>query len=168
MARRPAQGGSTPTRSASNDNDSSGSWLFDDYSALEGLAAYKYIATTIGNTTEAEWANTAYNTLLSSLNTVLGSDESTNSFSFLPCTVNQPDSANRCNTFNDANWASPEWVNQNQWSTFLEGGTLSGIAGSASQGDALYAFGFARLASNNLPFPTFGAFNGYSTAYNTA
>ena len=153
---------------SSNDNDSQGSWLFDDYSALEGLAAYKYIATVIGSTAEAQWANTAFNSLLSSLNTVLSADESANGFSFLPCTVNQPNSANRCNTFNDANWASPEWVNQNQWSTFLEGGTLSGIAGSATQGDALYAWGFARLAANSLPYPTFGAFNGYSTAYNTA
>jgi hypothetical protein len=28
--------------------------------------------------------------------------------------------------------------------------------------------GFARLAANGLPYPTFGAFNGYSTAYNTS
>lgn len=153
---------------SSNDNDSQGSWLFDDYSALQGLAAYKYIATVLGNTAEAEYASTAYSSLLSNLNTVLAANQSANGFSFLPCTVNQPNSANRCNTFNDANWASPEWVNQNQWSTFLEGGTLSGIAGSGTQGDALYTWGFARLAANGLPFPTFGAFNGYSTAYNTA
>jgi hypothetical protein len=153
---------------ASDDNDSEGSWLFDDYSALEGLAAYKYIATQLGNTTEAEWANTAYNSLLSNLNTVLAANESANDFSYLPCEVNEPQSADRCSTYNDANWASPEWVNQNQWSTFLEGGTLTGDAGSATQGDALYAWGFARLAANGLPYPTFGAFDGYSTAYNTA
>ena len=41
-----------------------GRWLFDDYSALEALAAYKYIATTIGQTSEAEWADTAYTSLL--------------------------------------------------------------------------------------------------------
>jgi hypothetical protein len=32
----------------------------------------------------------------------------------------------------------------------------------------MYAWGFSRLASHGLPYPTFGAFNGYSTAYNTA
>jgi hypothetical protein len=32
----------------------------------------------------------------------------------------------------------------------------------------MYQWGFARLAANNLPYPTFGAFTGYSTAYNTA
>jgi hypothetical protein len=153
---------------ASFDNDSSGRWLFDDYSALQGLAAYKYIATRIGNTAEAQYADTAYTSLLSHLNTLLGNNQSANGFSFLPCTVDRPNSANRCNTYNDANWASPVWVGQNQWSTMLEGGTLNGIAGSAAQGDAMYAWGFARLAAKGLPYPTFGAFNGYSTAYNTA
>jgi hypothetical protein len=152
----------------SYDNDSSGRWLFDDYSALQGLAAYKYIATRLGNTTEAQYADSAYTSLLTHLNTLLGNNESANGFSYLPCTVDQPNSANRCSTYNDANWASPEWIGQDQWSTMLEGGTLSGIAGSASQGDALYAWGFGRLSANGLPYPTFGAFNGYSTAYNTA
>ena len=58
--------------STSFDNDSSGRWLFDDYSALQGLAAYKYIATRIGNTGEAQWADSAYNSLLSHLNTLVG------------------------------------------------------------------------------------------------
>ncbi|HEU5333310.1 MAG TPA: RICIN domain-containing protein [Actinocrinis sp.] len=150
------------------DNDSSGRWLFDDYSALEGLAAYKYIATRIGNTTEAQWADTAYTSLLSHTNTLVSNNESANGFSFLPCVINQPNTANRCNTFNDANWASPVWVGQNQWSTMLMGGTLSGVIGDPAQADAMYAWGFARLAANGLPYPTFGAFNGYSTAYNTA
>jgi hypothetical protein len=153
---------------SSFDNDSSGRWLFDDYSALEALASYRYVATRIGQTSEAEWADTAYTKLLNSLNTVLGNTESANSFNFLPCTVDQPDSANRCSTFNDANWASPLWIGQDQWSTMLMGGTLNGIAGDPGQADRRYQMGFARLAANGLPFPTFGAFNGFSTAYNTA
>jgi len=48
------------------------------------------------------------------------------------------------------------------------GGTLNGIIGDPAQIDAMYAMGFARLAANNLPYPTFGAFTGYSTAYNTS
>ena len=136
-----------------NDNDSSGRWLFSNYSALEMLASYKYIATVLGMTSEAQYADTAYTKLLNSLNTVVGSDESTNGFSFLPCTVNQPDSANRCGTFNDANWASPAWIGQNQWSTMLMGGTLNGIIGDPAQIDAMYAFGFARLASQQPAVP---------------
>ena len=153
---------------ASNDNDSAGRWLFDDFSALEGLAAYKYIATQIGQTAEAQWANSAYTSLLNATNTLVGSDESANGFSFLPCTINQPDSANRCGTYNDANWASPGWVGQDQWSTMLMGGTLTGILGDPTQIDNMYQMGFARLASNGLPYPTFGAFTGYTTAYNTS
>jgi hypothetical protein len=150
------------------DNDSSGRWLFDDYSALEALAAYKYIATGIGQTSEAQWADSAYTKLLNAANTLVGSTESANGFSFLPCTLNQPDSANRCGTYNDANWASPGWVGQDQWSTMLMGGTLTGILGDPAQIDNMYQMGFARLASHSLPFPTFGAFTGYSTGYNTS
>jgi hypothetical protein len=164
----PSQLAADGTLVTNDDNDSEGMWLFSNYSALEMLASYKYIATVLGMTSEAQYADTAYTKLLNSLNTVVGSDESTNSFSFLPCTVNQPDSANRCGTYNDANWASPAWVGQNQWSTMLMGGTLNGIIGDPAQIDAMYAFGFARLAANNLPYPTFGAFDGYSTAYNTS
>ena len=39
--------------------------------ALEGLAAYKYIATAIGNTTEAEYAQTAYTNLLNNTDTLV-------------------------------------------------------------------------------------------------
>ncbi|NUP48249.1 MAG: hypothetical protein HOW97_13195 [Catenulispora sp.] len=150
------------------DNDSSGRWLFDDYSALQGLAAYKYIATRIGNTAEAQYADGAYTKLLNAVNTLLARNESANGFSYLPCELTVPNSSNRCNTYNDANWASPVWVGQNQWSTTLMGGTLSGVAGDPAQSDAMYKWGFARLSANGLPYPTFGAFNGYSTAYNTA
>jgi hypothetical protein len=150
------------------DNDSSGRWLFDDLSALEGLAAYKYIATRIGQTSEAQWADGAYTSLLNAVNSLVSSNESANGYSYLPCTVDQPDSANRCGTYNDANWASPGWVGQNQWSVMLMGGTLNGVLGNPAQIDNMYQFGFARLASHGLPYPTFGAFTGYSTAYNTS
>jgi hypothetical protein len=150
------------------DNDSQGRWLFSDFSALEALAAYKYIATGTGQTAEAQWADAAYTKLLNAVNTLVGNTESANGFSFLPCTVDQPDSANRCGTYNDANWASPGWVGQDQWSTMLMGGTLTGTVGDPAQIDSMYQMGFARLASHSLPYPTFGAFTGYSTAYNTS
>jgi hypothetical protein len=150
------------------DNDSTGKWILSNYSALIGLAAYKYIATRIGNTTEATWAQGAYTSLHNSLNTVLGNNETANAFNFLPCEVTRPDSANRCNTFNDANWAQAGWSGQNQWDTMLMGGTpLSGRIGDPAQLDNMYTFGFNRLAGR-VPFPSLGAFPGFSTGYNTA
>ncbi|MFJ7214997.1 RICIN domain-containing protein [Amycolatopsis sp. NPDC098790] len=164
----PAQLASDGTLKTNFDNDSTGRWLFSNFSALQMLASYKYIATKLGRTAEATWANTAYTSLLTALNTVVGRNQSANGFSYLPCEVDKPNSANRCGTFNDANWASPGWVGQNQWSTMLSGGTLTGIMGDPGQIDRMYQWGFGRLSANGYPFPTFGAFTGYSTAYNTS
>ncbi len=67
-----ARTGPLGTMEATNDIDTQGYWTTDDYEALLGLAAYRYIASTIGNTTEAAWATTEYNSLLAAVNTVLG------------------------------------------------------------------------------------------------
>jgi Ricin-type beta-trefoil lectin domain-like len=166
--RYPAQLASDGTLATNFDNDSTGRWLFSNFSALQMLASYRFIATKIGQSGEASWADTAYTSLLNSLNTVVGRNQSSNGFNFLPCEVDKPNSANRCNTTNDANWASPGWVGQNQWSTILAGGTLTGIMGDPGQIDRMYQWGFNRLSGAGYPYPTFGAFNGYSTAYNTA
>jgi hypothetical protein len=150
------------------DNDSTGKWILSNYSALIGLAAYKYIATRIGETAEAQWAQQTYVSLHNSLNTVIGNNQATNGFNFLPCEVQRANTANRCNTFNDANWAQAAWSGQNQWDTMLMGGTpLSGIVGDPAQLDRMYTWGFNRLAGS-VTFPSFGAFPGFSTAYNTA
>jgi hypothetical protein len=149
------------------DNDSTGKWILSNYSALIGLAAYKYIATRIGQPAEATWAQQAYTSLHNALNTVIGRNQQTNGFNFLPCEVHRPNTANRCNTFNDANWAQAGWSGQNQWDTMLMGGTMSGIVGDPAQLDRMYTWGFGRLAGR-VPFPSMGAFPGYSTGYNTA
>src|SRR5262249_27249822 len=65
---------------ASGDNDSTGVWLFDDYSALMGLAAYRYIANAIGNATEATWADEQLTSLLNGTNTALAANQSKNKF----------------------------------------------------------------------------------------
>lgn len=148
------------------DNDSTGTWLFDDESALAGLAAYKYIATRIGQTTEAQWADGAYTSLLNATNAGLAANEQANNFDFLPCEVNKPITADRCNNSNDANWAGSNLWGQNVWDIYLQGGKLGGILGDPQQTDNLYQAGYARLAGT-LPFPTLGAYSGYSTAHNT-
>ncbi|MGH9105001.1 MAG: NEW3 domain-containing protein, partial [Acidimicrobiales bacterium] len=152
---------------ASNDNDSFGVWLFDDETALAGLSAYKYIATRIGDTSEAQWADGAYTSLLDATNAGLSANEKANGFDFLPCEVDVPVTADRCNTPNDANWAGSNLWGQNVWDIFLEGGELNGVLGDPSQTDNLYETGFSRLVGS-VPYPSFGAYSGYSVALNTA
>jgi hypothetical protein len=152
----------------SNDNDSEGTWLFDDETALAGLAAYRYIAARIGDESEAQWANGAYASLLKAVNGALAANEQANDFSFLPCEVNVPITADRCNTAGDANWAGSNLWGQNVWDIFLQGGQLNGILADPSQTDGLYETGFSRLDGTGVPFPSFGAYPGYSVALNTA
>jgi hypothetical protein len=152
----------------SNDNDSMGRWLFDDYSAFIGLAAYKYMATVIGNTTEASWADGQLSSLMSATNAALTANQQANAFSYLPCEVDVPTSADRCDTPSDANWASAAFYGQNAWDTFLMGGNPTGVIGDPAEVDGLYAWGFGRLSAT-LPYPTMGGYNAtsYSTADNT-
>jgi len=149
------------------DNDSTGTWLFDDYSALMGLASYKYIATRIGNAAEATFADQQMTSLMNAVNSALATNQSTNNFSFLPCEVTRPNSANRCNNATDANWGGNSFFGQNGWDAFLMGARLNGILGDPAQIDNTYDFGYGRL-QGVLPFPTTGAFNGFSTAYLTS
>jgi hypothetical protein len=152
----------------SNDNDSEGTWLFDDETALAGLAAYRYIAARIGDDGEAQWADSAYASLLKAVNGALASSEQANDFTFLPCEVNVPITADRCNTSADANWAGSNLWGQNVWDILLQGGELSGTLADPSQTDGLYETGFSRLQGTGVPFPSFGAYPGYSVALNTA
>lgn len=148
------------------DNDSSGTWLFDDYSALLGLSSYKYIAARIGNTTEASWADQQFTALLNNTNKGLAANQQANHFSYLSCEVNVPDTSDRCNAATDSNWAANTFFGQNSWDILQMGGNLSGQLGDPTQIDNTYAFGYGRL-QGVLPYPTAGAFTGYSTAYNT-
>jgi len=150
----------------SNDNDSGGVWLFDDETALAGLQAYAYIADRIGNTTEAQWAQSEYTSLLNATNAGLAKNEAASGANFLPCEVNAPVTADRCNSPSDANWASQVLWGENTWNILLQGGQLNGILGDPSQTDNLYQMGFARLVGN-VPYPSFGAYTGYSVALNT-
>src|SRR6202451_683163 len=60
------------TMEATDDIDTQGSWTTDDFEALLGLAAYRYLAVGIGDTPEATWAAQQYQQLLTATDTVLG------------------------------------------------------------------------------------------------
>ena len=153
------------TMEATDDIDTQGYWTDDDFEALLGLAAYRSIATALGDTSEAAWASAQYDSLLSATNAVLEQTISQNHLDYLPCSLLQPNTANRCNNPKDANWTSPigNWA----WEASLLGAPVSGPG--LTMIDATYSYGFDRLRGL-LPPGTTGGFPGdyYSSAYNAA
>ncbi len=153
------------TMEATNDIDTQGYWTTDDLEALLGLAAYRDIASTLGDTEEAGWASTEYASLLAATNAVLNQTISENHLDYLPCSLLQPNTANRCDNPRDANWTSPigNWA----WEGSLLGAAISGPGRTLI--DATYSYGFGRLRGL-LPPDTTGGFPGeyYSSAYDAA
>jgi hypothetical protein len=148
-----------------NDIDSNGYWTVDDYEALMGLAAYRYLAHAVGDTAETQWATGEYNSLLAAVNATLTATTQKFHIGYLPCSMVQPNTANRCRRPDDANWAAPFLSGRWAWDGQLFGASVTGIA--AQLVDATYAYGFNRLVGT-LPPNTFGGYpdNYYSTGYN--
>jgi hypothetical protein len=153
------------TMEATQDIDTEGSWTVDDYEALLGLAAYRYIASRLGEHSEATWASQQYASLLAATNTVLAGTIAQNHLDYLPCSLVQPNSANRCSNPMDANWTSPFGFGAWAWEAGLLGAPVSGPG--LTMIDATYAYGFGRL-QGLLPADTTGGFpdDYYSSAYN--
>ncbi len=150
---------------STNDIDTQGYWTTDDYEALTGLAAYRYLAERIGDRPEVAWATQQYESLLSATNQALDTTISRYGLDYLPCSLLAPNSANRCANPEDANWTSPFGFGGWAWNGSLLGATLNGPGISLI--DATYAYGFQRLRGV-LPADTFGGFPGdyYVSGYN--
>jgi len=148
-----------------NDIDANGYWTIDNYEALMGLAAYRWLAQQTGNTAQASWAASEYSSLLAATNKTLDATISANHLNYLPCSMTEPNTDNRCVNAEDANWAAPFLFGRWAWDGYLFGAPLSGPGVSLI--DATYDYGFARL-SGKLPPNTFGGYptQYYSTAYN--
>jgi hypothetical protein len=148
-----------------NDIDSNGYWTVDDYEALMGLAAYRYLAQAIGDAGETRWATDEYNSLLAATNATLAATTRHFHLDYLPCSMLEPNTANRCKRPDDANWAAPFLSGRWAWDGQLFGAAVTGPA--ANLVDATYAYGFGRL-KGKLPPNTYGGYpdNYYSTGYN--
>jgi hypothetical protein len=148
---------------ATDDIDTQGYWTTDDYSALIGLAAYRYLAQRVGDAGQAAWATQEYASLLSATDRTLDATIARYHLDYVPCSILRPNTANRCKDPEDANWMSPfgNWA----WDASLFGTTVNGPG--ATMIDATYDYGFGRL-KGKLPPDTFGGFPGdyYSTGYN--
>ncbi len=150
---------------STDDIDTVGYWTTDDYEALLGLAAYRYLAQRVGDTSEVKWATQQYDSLLSATNQTLDTTISANGLDYLPCSILEPNTADRCANPEDANWTSPFGFGGWAWNGSLFGATLNGPGVTLI--DSTYAYGFQRL-TGMLPPNTFGGFPGdyYSTGYN--
>jgi hypothetical protein len=148
-----------------NDIDANGFWTIDNYEALMGLWTYHWLAQQVGDSSEATWAASQYNSLLAATNKTLNATISANHLNYLPCSMTEPNTDNRCANAEDANWAAPFLFGRWAWDGSLFGAPLSGPGVSLI--DATYKYGFARLAGK-LPPDTFGGYptQYFSTAYN--
>ena len=148
-----------------DDIDSRGYWTVDDYEALMGLAAYRYVAQRVGDGAEVRWATDQYDSLLAATNSILDATISRFGLDYLPCSMVEPNTADRCANPQDANWAAPFQFGKWAWDAQLFGAPVNGPGLDLI--DATYSYGFARLRGV-LPPDTFGGFPSdyYTTAYN--
>jgi hypothetical protein len=148
-----------------NDIDTHGLWTVDNYEALTGLGAYAYLAHAVGNAGEAKWATDEYDSLLAAVNRTLTATISRYHLDYLPCSMVQPNTANRCSNPEDANWSAPFGFGRWAWDGALLGMPVSGPGIDLI--DATYRYGFGRLRGK-LPPNTLGGFPNffYSTGYN--
>ncbi|HXX89054.1 MAG TPA: hypothetical protein VEI83_02370 [Acidimicrobiales bacterium] len=150
---------------ATDDIDTTGYWTVDDFEALMGLAAYRYLASRLGNQGEVQWATAEYDALLSATDATLEDTVQTFGLDYLPCSILQPNTANRCSNPADANWAATLQFGKWAWDAPLLGTPVSGPAVALI--DPTYRYGFDRLRGI-VPPDTFGGFPSdfYSSGYN--
>jgi hypothetical protein len=155
-----------------SDIDANGFWVSDNYEALLGLAGYQYLARALGNTSQEQWAAGEYGSLLQAVNSTLSSTISSNNLDYIPCSMVEPNTANRCSNPEDANWAAPGVYFNWAWNAYLLGAPVTGPDGGtvADWIDKTLSYGFGRV-KGILPAGTFGGYPGegfWSTAYNGA
>jgi hypothetical protein len=150
---------------ATNDIDANGYWTIDDYSALMGLASYRWLARKLGDTAEFSWATGEYSSLLRAVNKTITATVSKYGLNYLPCSMVESNDANRCANPKDANWAAPFLFGRWAWDGYLFGAPIEGPGSDLI--DATYNYGFGRL-SGVLPANTYGGYGAtdYSTGYN--
>ncbi len=148
-----------------NDLDTLGDWTLDDYEALMGLTAYRYLAQRVGDAAEAAWAGDEYASLLAATTSTLRTTIRRYHLNYLPCSMTEPNDFNRCSNAEDANWAAPFNSGRWAWDGALFGAAVTGPGSTLI--DATYDYGFGRL-HGKLPADTFGGYpdDYFSSGYN--
>ena len=104
-----------------NDIDANGYWTIDNYEALMGLWADHWLAQKVGDASEAKWAAAQYASLLKAVNKTLDATIAAGHLNYLPCSMTEPNTANRCVNAEDANWAAPFLFGRWAWDGSLFG-----------------------------------------------
>lgn len=146
--------------------DSYGYWTTDNWSALAGLATYRYICEQLGEEEESKWAAEEYKDLLESVNTVLEKTMTDNGISYIPMSMVERNEDGPRSDPRDGNWASMFLFGRWGWDGYLFGAEQSGVM--LDQIDATYTYGFERRADlTDTPYNFGGYPHGYfSSAYN--
>lgn len=146
--------------------DSDGHWTVDNWSALYGLSTYKYLAQKLGDTGEAQWAQSEYDSLMAAANAKLDATQAQYGLDYIPMAMDQPNEAGPRSDPRDANWASMFLFGGWAWDSYLYGMQQSGSM--LDQIDQTYAYGIQRRAGvSDSPYNFGGYPHGYySSAYN--
>ena len=146
--------------------DSDGHWTVDNWSALYGLSTYKYVAQKLGETSEAQWAQTEYDSLMAAANAQLEATQAQFNLNYIPMAMDESNDAGPRSDPRDANWASMFLFGGWAWGSYLYGMHQSGPM--LDQIDQTYAYGIQRRAGvSDSPYNFGGYPHGYySSAYN--
>jgi hypothetical protein len=152
------------------DIDEDGWWTWDNESALTGFACYKFVALAMGNRTEAERAQAAYDALIANINRRLLELTDQSGITYISASLEMPNEKlpavmERGSSF----WATPFWFGMN-WDTFLAGGKYEGPI--FDRIDATYDWGFSKMRREGFEPHNVGTWvrygGGVSSVYNAA
>ncbi len=148
-----------------NDIDSNGYWTVTNWSAMMGLLAYRYICQRLGEIEELSWAENEYNDLLRCVDTKLTETITTYDLNYIPVSLVEPNSKNRCRNPQDANWAAQFFFGRWAWDGYLFNGEQYGV--NLTMIDDTYDYGFGRL-EGIFPPHNFGGYphGYYCSCYN--
>lgn len=115
-------------------------WTSDNYQALLGLAGYEYLARVAGNKAEAS-------------NTTLSATITANHLNYIPCSMVEPNTANRCANPEDANRAAPGVYFNWAWNADQLGAPVTAPGGGTMAGwiDQTLSYGFGPACCRPAP-----------------
>ncbi|MEV6282669.1 sugar-binding protein [Kribbella sp. NPDC051770] len=146
--------------------DSLGYWTIDNWSALAGLTTYRYLATALGETAEANWAKAEYDDLLRVATARIEQTMRQYDLDYLPISMVEPNETGPRKDPRDANWASMFLFGRWAWDGYLFGAEQTGTM--FGKIDDTYTHGFERRQDVSDSIYNFGGYphGYYSSAYN--